>query len=883
MMKRYILLTIAMMMFGYFITSAQNRKIFLSADKQPLTRVLEQIERACNYSIVYSNEVVPDTMLVTVTAQRISVAELLDRILPEKQLFYKMMSDRLLVIGSNRVVKLPDEAEKKISLSGRVTDQKKNALPFASVGLLLGPAYVGGGISNDNGFFQLVYPFKTRVKYTIKVSSVGYQPLSVDFVYPDTAALKNIILQEEHNTLNTVNITTARALIERKTDRYIVNVEGSALADGNTGLEVLQKSPGIWVNSEGAIKIKGNQSVMVMINDVVQRMSEDDLAQYLRTLRSEDIKKIEIISNPPSEFEAAGSGGIIHIILKKARMDGFAGQLGTTYKYGNRPFYAGGASADYKVKNLYAQGNVSLVKDKSNYIGGTADIIYPDQSTYAGITDRFNDNSRDQYRFGLAYDLSKNQLIGLQVMGSGSEMLQTFKTSILLNKPAEVISGNALSDWVRKPKNTGATLNYLLRLDSVGSILKVIGDYVRSSKTELNDFTSLYTDPSRNSRYRNNTPNVTNIYSLQADYTKVFNNKLELKTGLKYVAAKRDNTILNEDFVADEWLKDAAASNQFIYDENLLMAYTTLEKSIHKTSVKLGLRAEETYMKGNSITSGETFSRKYLGWFPTVFLVQKLNEKTGAAVYINYSRRLRRPQFNYLNPYRLQLNDYEVMTGNPDLLPEYTHKVELGYNFWNGFSADVYYSLTENKIAQFVNPIADNVIEYQPRNFSNSSDYGVTLDAPVKLFKWWTTNNSIVLFHLATEINNFKVDQYSVYAKSMQTITLKNLFDFDMFANYSSPYVTSNSKMGYIFYIDLGLTRKMLNNQLRLRLSATDIFNTFKEQEYTDYKDTRITSYQKRPTRTIGLSLNYSFSSGKKFKNKKIEQSNEEEKNRIGN
>ncbi|MBB5439573.1 outer membrane receptor protein involved in Fe transport [Pedobacter sp. AK017] len=883
-MKRFIQMTMMLMVFSYFSGQAQSRKISISSNKLPLTRILEQIEKECTYSIVYSNEVIPDTVLVTVNVKRISVAELLDKILPEKQLFYKMMSERMLVIGSNRTVRLPvEEAENKITLSGRITDQKKNVLAFASVGLLQGLSYVGGSISNDNGVFQLSYPFKTQVKYTIKISSIGYQPLSVDFVYPDTVALKNLLLKEEQHTLNTVSITAARPLIERKTDRYIVNVEGSALADGNTGLEVLQKSPGIWVNSEGAIKIKGNQSVMVMINDVVQRMSEEDLAQYLRTLRSEDIKKIEIISNPPSEFEAAGAGGIVHIVLKKARMDGFAGQIGTAYKYGNRPFYAGGASADYKVKNLYAQGNVSLVKDKSNYIGGRADIVYPDQSTYAGRTDRYNDNSRDQYRFGLAYDLSKNQLIGLQVMGAGSEMLQTFKTSILLNKPAELISGNALSDWVRRPKNTGATLNYLLRLDSTGSTFKVIGDYVQSSKTELNDFTSQYTDPSRNSRYRNNTPNLTKIYSLQADYTKVLNSKLELKTGLKYVSAKRDNTILSEDFIADEWVKNTGTSNQFIYDEHLLMAYVTLEKNIHKTSIKLGLRAEETDMKGNSITSGQTFSRKYLGWFPTAFLVQKLNEKTGSAIYLNYSRRLRRPQFNYLNPYRLQLNDYEVMTGNPDLLPEYTHKIELGYNFWNGFSADVYYSRTENTIAQFVNPIADNVIEYQPRNFNNSSDYGITLDAPVKLFKWWTTNNSVVLFHLATEISNFKVDQYSVYAKSMHTITLKHLFDFDMFANYSSPYVTSNSKMGYIFYLDLGFTKKLLDNQLRMRLSLTDIFDTFKEQEYTNYKDTRISSYQKRPTRTIGLSLSYSFSSGKKFKNKKIEQSNEEEKNRIGN
>lgn len=881
-LKNYVFFLLISSLFNTVV--AQNRRISISVKNESLKMVLDEIQKKSAYNIIYSDEVVADSMKVSVQANQMPVSDILNAILTDKKLFYIPRSEDLIVIGS---VQLRDRTLAVLAISkkeaGVVIDQNDHAVPYASVALLQADRFLTGTTSDGLGQFQFSYPFKNGALYQLKISSVGYKQAIVGFSYPDTSVWRKLVLNEDRNTLNTVTINSRRQLIERRSDRYIVNVEGSALADGNSGLEVLQKSPGIWVDAEGGIKIKGNQSVMVMINDVVQRMSEDVLAEYLRALRSEDIKKIEIISNPPSEFEAAGSGGIVHIVLKKAQLDGFAGQLGTGYRYGNKSSYSGSGSADYKLKNLYAQANVSLAKDKSNYIAGTADIIYPDQSTYAGRTDRYNNNSRNQYRFGLAYDLSKNQLIGLQVMGSGSEMLQTFKTSIQINKIEGLVSGNALSDWVRKPGTTGATLNYLLRLDSLGTILKVIGDYVRSSKTELNDFTSLYTDPSRNSRYRNSTPNVTDIYSLQADYTKAFTNKLELKTGVKYVAAKRDNIILSEDLIAGEWLKDPGASNRFVYDENLFMAYITLEKNIQKTSIKLGLRAEETYMKGNSITSGQRFSRKYLGWFPTVFLVQKLNEKTGSSVYLNYSRRLKRPQFSYLNPYRLQLNDYEVMTGNPDLLPEYTHKIEFGYNFWNGFSTDVYYSRTENTIAQFVNPIANNVIEYQPRNFNNSSDYGVTFDAPIKFFKWWTSNNSVVLFHLATEINDFKVDRYSAYAKSIQTFMLKNLFDLDVFANYNSPYVTANSTMGYIFYIDLGLTKKMINNQLRLRLSASDIFNTFKEQEFTDYQGTKISSYQKRPTRTIGLSLSYSFSAGKKFKNKKIEQSNEDEKNRIGN
>lgn len=861
---------------------AQNKKISTSLKNEPIAVLFQQIQKQSGYNVVYSDEVIADSMLVTLTAERTPVAQILGEVLPQKQLFYKMLSDGLIVIGSYKG-QVPNANGLTTSINGTVIDTKGNPIPFASIGLFEDDKVVGGNISSDAGLYRIAYHFMAQKAYLLKVSSVGFETLTVNFTYPDTTNLKQLTLKEGQHTLKTVNITGDKPLIERKTDRYIVNVEGSALANGNNGLEVLQKSPGIWVGSDGSIKIKGNQSVMVMINDVVQRMSESDLAEYLRTLRSEDISKIEIISSPPSEFEAAGSGGIIHIILKKTRRDGVTGNISSQYRQQEkRPAYSANTTINYKVKSLYLSGSFNAGKEESDFIA-TNKINYADLSTYASNTSRYNNNGRLMYRISGGYDISDKQSIGFQSIQTVNKLNQYFTTHINFANNSQPLTGLATSEWFRRPVMNGTTLNYSLKTDSLGSGLKVIADYVYSAKTELNNFASIYNLPTKNSTYRNNTPNRTDLYSIQTDFTKNYKSGLIFKQGLKFAATKRDNEVINENLIGGDWVLNTNLSNRFVYTEYLSMAYTSLEKAFNKLSMKIGLRAENTTMRGDLITKNEKFNRNYLSLFPSFFLTQKFDEKTNSVAYLSYSRRLQRPSFAYLNPYRLQFDDYLTQLGNPDLLPEYTHKMEIGATFWKNLSADVYYSITTNKMAQFANPVANNIIEYQPKNFDNSYEYGFSLNAPLKIAKWWAMNNSFAAFNLKYKLNDFKIQQTTFYVKTYNTFTFKNLFDLDISSDYRSPYVTSNTHYADYNSTDIGLSKRMANKSLLLRAYVSDIFNSNREKDQTTFAGTTIDFYQKRPTRTFMLYLSYSFSSGKKFSNKKIEQSNDEEKNRIGN
>jgi hypothetical protein len=861
------------------LSIAQTQKVSISASNLPIKTVFDQLQFKSKYYILYSDEVVPDSMKVSVQADNVSINTVMDQLLSGKNLGYHITGKGMIVISAKTSSSIATHKnEASTELSGTVYNQNI-ALPFVSVTLIKNGKIVSGCISNNDGSFSFGYPFLTGEAYQLKVSTIGYQAYQKEFVYPDTSFAQKISLVAETRTLNTVNVVAQRPLVTRKADRYIVNVEGSFLENGFSGLEVLQRSPGIWVNNDGSIRTKGNQSVMVMINDVVQRMSTDDLAQYLRALKSESISKIEVISNPPSEFEASGTGGIIHIQLKKSRSDGMVTSLNAQYRQQQkRPFFSTGGLVDYKTGNFYLFGNAFATSDESAYIA-TYHIIYPDNSLYDSFTNRYNHNQRVQYRLGMAYDLDKNQSISVQTIGSTSKLEQSFLTDVKFNST----TGFTNSRWLRRPDQSSSTFNYIWKIDSLGSMLKVIGDYAYSHKTELNQFEGNFSDASRNSLFRVNTPNTTGIYSFQTDYTKALAKKTEVKTGIKFASTDRDNELINEDYINNSWVLDQAASNHFLYNEKLYMAYASFEKTAKNTSLKIGFRGEETRVGGNSVTSNQQFSKNYFGLFPSFFINHAFDPKQNQSVHFSYSRRLQRPAYRELNPYRLQIDNFLVTVGNPDLQPQYTHNFELGLDLKQGYSVNVYFAHTSNAIAQFAQPIQNNILEYQFRNFSNSTDYGGNINIPIKIASWWNVNNSAALFRQSyLLLNDQRNTQVTFSAKTAHSLTFKNLFDVSIYYEYRSPYVSGNTRFHNVTFSELGFSRKFLkDNKGRIQLYFDDIFNTFREQETTNYNNTQIYFYQKRPTQTASIQFSYTITSGKKFTNKKVDQSNGEEKNRL--
>lgn len=846
-----------------------------------MIEVLDAIAKQTNYQVVFSNDVVRDDMQTSVSAGTYQLAALLREILPSHDLFYRELSGNLLVVGNNRLHKQREQRYAEASVSGTVRNTDGEGIAYASVGLYAGTQFLTGTHTDEKGHFRLRHAFHAAQHYTIKLASMGYKNAERPFGYPDTAFLANLIMEQDNHVLSEVQVHAQRQAIERRADRFIVNVAGSVLENGGNGLEILQKSPGLWVDPNGTISLRG-QSVLVMVDDVVQRMSPTDLAEYLRTLRSEDIDSIEILPNPPAEFEAESSGGIVHIILKKGRSEGLVATGTTLYRQQvERPLYGMSATLNYKIKDFYAFGSATYVKDQSEYIA-TNDIHYPDNSVYNSFTNRRNSNTNTTSRLAAVYDFNANQSIGLQTSFNSGRLIQHFGTDIELRDPEYVLEGKASSDWTRTPKFGSATLNYAWKTDNAGSGLKIIADYLHSENPNINVFRSAYSDPQRDEVFRNETPSTTRLYSTQADFTKLFTNRTQLKVGAKYTKTDRDNEVIHEQLLADAWTLDPGQSNRFRYEEQLVMGYASLERKLKRTSIQVGLRSEQTIMDGNSIIAGIQFHRSYLNLFPSVFLMHELDSTGKTALVLNYTRRLSRPSFAALNPYRLQFYDYLTQVGNPDLLPEYTDRVETGINFGSGMALDVYFSKTSNMMAQYAESV-DKVIEYQIRNFDNSYTYGASLFVPLKVNSWWSMTNNMQLYALRYRLLGIDYRTTSINISTFQVFSIKKIVDADIFGYYRSPYITANSNMADQFAVDIGFTKKLFNDKGRLRLNITDLFNTARERETTRDRGTTVYFYQKRPTRTVGLSFSYTVTTGRKFDNKKIEQSAEEEQKRIGN
>jgi outer membrane receptor protein involved in Fe transport len=767
-------------------------------------------------------------------------------------------------------------------ISGLVVDSTSRPLPFVSVVLQQGGKDIASTATNEAGIFILPSNIVTSNVCLIRISMVGYISFSKEFLYPDTAFLSSIVLQPDKKLLRNVTVTSDRPLVTRRADRYIINVENSFLANGNSGMEVLRRSPGLWVDELGGIRIKGTQPVTVMINDVVQRMSQDELSEYLKTLKSEDISRIEVIANPPAEFEAAGSGGIVHIILKKARKDGMNGSVVGRYtQQGKEPLFGFGGNLDYKAGALYLFGGLNLGRER-NTSHIRSETTFPDQVRYYATTVRKNDNRRQGIRLGLVYDISDRQAFTIQSIVNASQMYNNFYSDLSFQRPAGSTTGTNISDWVRKPVQVSTNGMYTFKTDTLGSVLKIIADYTSSSRKEVNIFTARSMDHTLDDDVINQTPNKTEILTLQADHTQVFAHALQLKVGLKYAGIMRDNDVRIDNIVNGVVVPNLGASNHFIYNERLAMAYAAVEKTINRTSIKLGLRVEQTFSKGNSVTSGQKFSRQYTGLFPSVFFIQNLSKDNNDAVYVSYVRRLQRPGFNELNPYRLQLSTVNVNVGNPDLQPQYSNNFELGWQFWKGWSASLYYSATTDIITQFAVPIG-NIFEQQYLNLDKSSSYGFNLDAPLTICKGWTMNNSFSLFYADYTLALYRNKGISFSFTNSQSVHLEKVMDIDVFFQYRSPYVNANSRSSEVVYTEFGFMRRIVKNKIRLRLNISDIFNVTREQAKTDYNGAHTEFYQKRQTQNFGLSVSYNFISGKKFNTKRIDQGNSEEKSRIGN
>ncbi len=696
--------------------------------------------------------------------------------------------------------------------------------------------------------------------------------LAFSFVAAQTKDTANV------NKIEAVTVNNKKVLVERKVDRLVYNVQNSMLSQGSSGTEVLAGTPLLQVDeNKGLLSIAGKNGVSVMVNDRMLNLSGSELMNYLRNIRSENILKIEVITTPPAKYEAQGNSGIINIILKKNQNLGWSGYLTTNYTQKTYAGFSSVAGVNYQNEKIKAfvkvtgyDGDKRSV-EKYNIIGQNSSVSKDDRRDMndgLGLNANFEYSLSKNSNIGLVYDITKGH------------------TNMDINSTQNYFTGNTptlQTDTDSKHRSSFTSQMLNLYFDQkLGEHKLSFGTnyYGNLPDTEVN-FTTKDLVTHSMQIVKNLSSVDYKIYSGQADLSLNFK-KIQLETGAKYNQFSNNSDIGYFNFTNGNYIIDPAKSNLFDYHEKNYAGYVSVSKDLgEKWSVKAGLRYEYSQTSGFSLTTQTKSENNYGKFFPTAYVAYKASEANQFS--INYSRRINRPYFRALDPFRWYSNPNTYYTGNPSLQPSFNHNIEFNYIFKNKWSANVYYQRTTNNFDQisFLNGI-NLVSTYE--NYYNQNVYGINFNYTDTFFKIWESNISTSFSFNETQITRFNLvpkNGQSFYYSLNNTFQLNKAKTFMLFVNY---WNNLPSRDGYFSVksmasLDAGVKMSFAAKALQVNLSVSDIFRQsgFKADMYFTDNTQSFNNYW--DARRLTLSITYNFGNQKIKSNSRTV--NFEEKNRA--
>ena len=653
----------------------------------------------------------------------------------------------------------PAAAQSRAALTGTVANSTGAPVEFATITLhrAADSTVVKTEFSDGQGRFQLEAP--SGAQYRISAAQVGFERYwSAPFELPAAGlALPAVALRASAATaLQEVTVTARKPLFERQADRTIVNVEDSPLSAGSTTLDVLTRSPGVTVGAGDALNLKGRPGVLVLIDGKRVAMTGTELADYLRNLPADQLKNIELITNPPAKYDAQGGAGIIAINLKKDQRQGTNGNLSASYGRGRYNKYNTSLTLNHRHGKTNTFGTYGYADRESfnalsihrDFLEGGRVVGRSDQENFIGLR-----NYAHTYKAGLDYNVSDRTTVGLSVNGQAVRVPQDGTNAAVQADAANVPTRRyqATNQRALRFPNAAANLNFKhVFADSLGAReLTADADYAWYRSTRLQTLTTSFDLPVQGPIILEGDQRGTlTIQSFKADYTQPLSKRAKLDAGLKTSLVSSDNNVLFTLTQDGQTTIDRNQSNRFRYDENVNAAYFTFTQSLAKGSLTAGLRAEQTNATGRQEVGGEPFPpRRYVQLFPSAGLKRTLTDKH--EVGVSLSRRIDRPTYNQLNPFRTYIDATTYGSGNPSLLPQTSYNLELSHTYRQKFTAELAWSITNKPIINAVQPAPGpgNFVVARDINLTRQDTYTLTLSAQLEPFKWWSTNTNAEVFY----------------------------------------------------------------------------------------------------------------------------------------
>ncbi len=790
-------------------------------------------------------------------------------------------------------------------ISATILDDKKKVVENASSLLLkaIDSSVVKTAIPGKEGLIE--FDQLPMGNYLLRISSVGYEEkysslITISETQQDIK-VGDIVLTSRHAAnLKEVTVTAKKPFIQKLSDRIVVNVENSIISAGSSAMDVLERSPGVSINQNDVISLRGKQGVVVMIDGKPSAMSGADLANYLRGLPSAAIDRIDIITNPSAKYDAAGNSGIIDIHMKKDQRMGINGTFNTSYGQGVYPKANVGTTFNYrnKIVNIFGNYNYGYRVGLNHLF---LDRNFYENGVYQGgdLKDNYSKSpfSTHTPRLGMDFFPSKKTVIGFVLNGNFNHYTRkAINNSIVINdqkEAANTFESNATNN--DHGNNLVGNINLKHAFDSSRELIVDIdyGVYKSSSLTTNEssyynlDGSTLKPDYALNGDQNGKLK----FKTVKADYAQSLKKAAKLEAGFKISFISSDNDAKFYDVSSGVPVIDVTKTNHFIYHENNNAAYLNFSKTFKKFDLQVGLRGEQTNIETEQEIGHIKFDSSYFQLFPSAFFNYEIKKdhKLGVSV----SRRIDRPGYSSLNPFLFLIDPTTYATGRPGLLPQLTWSYEVSYTLKNLNFAINYSHTKDNQnitLAVFKEvfpniPSADNVTVQVPINLSSSDYFGLNVSAPVRVSKWWHMLNNADFYYQKFN-GNFSGTQLN-RGKPAADIRTNNNFTFKKgwTAELNATF-NSGGQDGFMvaepqWSLSAGAQKMILNNKGTIRFNITDIFWTNLPKAVITYDNYIERWHAVRDTRVATLTFTYRFGNNKVQAARRRTTGSEEERRRA--
>lgn len=772
-------------------------------------------------------------------------------------------------------------------ISGTVEDGNRKTIESATISLLRekDSSVIKFSVADKNGSY--VFESITDGRYLVSISAVGHKKqFSPVFEINSGASVtvKNIVLVPEEKALSGITVTAQKPFIEQKIDRMVVNVDALVTNVGSTALEVLEKSPGVTVDKDGNISLKGKQSVLVMMDGRPAYLSGTDLTNYLKGLPASAIDQIEIMTNPSAKYDAAGNSGIINIKSKKNKQSGFNGNVSSTYSQGVYARVNNSINLNYRTGkvNFFANGSVNT---GSNFQNLKILRKFKDPSTqdinaiFEQSTNMYNQNTFGTLKIGADYFLNKKTTLGFVTSGFiNPEKFKSKNTSYLQNRFGVVDSiVYAQSDNNTQWKNGSINFNMRHQFDSTGRELTADVDYITFKASGSQIFDNTTYDPDWKVKHieqlRSSLPINIDIYSSKVDYAQPIGKEAKLETGLKTSYVKTNNGANYFNVYSNNEEIDFSKTNHFVYKENINAAYVNVNKQYKKFGIQLGLRYELTSYSGrqfgNPTRADSAFTKKYGSLFPTAFV--SYNASKDNQFSASFGRRIDRPSYEDLNPFLFFLDKYTYQAGNPFIKPQFTNNVEVSHTFKGKLTTTLNYSRTTDYMnetfeqEQNANGTKGYATIVRRGNIGKREGAGISVNAQLAVRKWW---NAMIYTNFNYNKFNGRLNgngEYINVAASNLLFNVNNQFRFnkgwsaELSGFYRTKGVEGQIVIQPLGQVSTGVSKQVLKSKGTVKLSVRDIFYTNKATGDINFENTLAHFENSRDSRVASISFTYRF------------------------